>query len=51
MSADDFRDEFERIEDESAEAMARIIAWLAAAVTATWATAVFWYLPDIINRI
>lgn len=51
MSADDFRDEFERIEDEAVAKMARLVAWAAVALTATWAAAVFWYLPDIINRI
>lgn len=50
MSADDFRYEWERIEDEANASAARLIAGLAIAITVIWLGALAAYLPEFIHR-
>ena len=49
MSADDYRDEFERIEDEASDPASRLILAMAAAITLIWTGALAAYLPEIIQ--
>lgn len=49
MSADDFRDEFERIEDEATLTAARLIGGMAIAITIIWFGVLAAYLPEFIK--
>lgn len=49
MSAEDFRDEFERIEDEASAMAVRLIAGTAIATTLIWGAALLIYLPEFIK--
>lgn len=51
MSADDFRDEFERIEDEVERDLAKWSAIAALLLTVIWAAILLNFATDIINRI
>lgn len=49
MSADDFRDELERIDDEASDTAGRLILAMAVAITLIWIGALAAYLPEIIQ--
>ncbi len=49
MSADDYRDEFDRIEDEACDTAGRLILAMAVAITLIWLGALAAYLPEIIK--
>lgn len=49
MSADDFRDELERIEDEASDTAGRLILAMAVAIPLIWLGALAAYLPEIIQ--